>query len=67
MFGIRDLQRRVKVLEDRAAKAERVANCTTGKHEWEICEHGGASDAHVRCKHCYFHPKDKTESKGGQS
>lgn len=63
MFGIKDLRRRVKALENKMAKAEQVANCAAGKHEWEICLHGGQSDAHVRCIHCYFHPA--TESKGG--
>jgi hypothetical protein len=61
MFGIHDLRRRVKALEDRAAKAEQVANCAAGRHEWELCTHGGMSDAHARCMHCYFHPK--TDSK----
>lgn len=64
MFGIRDLRLRVKKLEDRAAKAEQVANCAAGQHEWEMCTHGGQSHPHARCQHCYFHP---TDSKGGQS
>lgn len=64
MFGITDLRRRVSALEKKIAAAEIKTACIAGEHEWELCTHGGQSDAHARCKHCYFHP---TDPKGGKS
>lgn len=58
MFGMRDLRRRVAALEAKNAKAEQIADCARGHHKWEVCEHGGISDIHVRCVHCFHHPKN---------
>lgn len=67
IFGLVELTMRVSDLERKLRKMEIDAACTKGQHEWELCLHGGQSDPHTRCQHCYFHPKDKTESKDGET
>lgn len=58
MFGIQELRKRVKALEDKSDRREQRENCSNGKHEWEMCIHSKDDVPHVRCKHCLFHPND---------
>lgn len=67
IFGIVELTGRVTALEKKLRKMEIDAACAQGNHEWELCLHGNHYDPHTRCTHCYFHPKDKIDSKDGQS